>query len=168
MRVTLLQSLSYRLFKVYFKSAKNSVSQALTKAQSTTTSSTSIDTRNFGTNYANPSYETSWTSAWPTSNHTMPLQPEINTHQIHRPYKSYTPPQTYKNQQHLNQTLFNFNQSVFKCFRCQTELTHSTQCLHQQTTDALNNIAISYPLQENLHFINNIPIFKAKDLQSFQ
>ena len=26
-------------------------------------------------------------------------------------------------------------QSVVKLFRCQTELTHSTQCLHQQTKD---------------------------------
>ena len=38
--------------------------------------------------------------------------------------------------------------------------------LHQQTTDALNNIAKSSSLQENLHF-NDIPIFKAKDPPSF-
>ena len=73
----------------------------------------------------------------------------------------------YINQQHPNQTPFNLNQSVMKRFRHQNELTHSTQCLHQQTTDALNNIAKSCSLQENLHFINDIPIFKAKDLQSF-
>ena len=41
------------------------------------------------------------------------------------------------------------------------------QCLHQQTTDALNNITKSSSLQENVHFINDIPIFKAKDPQSF-
>ena len=52
-------------------------------------------------------------------------------------------------------------------FRHQTELTHSTQYLHQQTTDALNYIAKSSSLQENEHFINDIPIFKAKDPQSF-
>ena len=56
------------------KLIENVISQALTKAQSTTTLSTSIDTRNFGTNYANPSDETSWTSAWHSSNHTMPQQ----------------------------------------------------------------------------------------------
>ena len=33
--------------------------------------------------------------------------------------------------------------------------------------DALENIARSSILQENQHFINNIPIFKAKDPKSF-
>ena len=42
---------------------------------------------------------------------------------------------------------------------------HSTQCLHQQTTDALENISSTY--QENQHFINDMPIFKAQDPQSF-
>ena len=51
--------------------------------------------------------------------------------------------------------------------RCQTELAHSTQCSHQQTTDALHNIATSSALQEDLHFIHDIPTFKAKDPQSF-
>ena len=35
------------------------------------------------------------------------------------------------------------------------------------TTDALNNIAKSMSLQGNLHFINDIPIFKTKDPQFF-
>ena len=48
-----------------------------------------------------------------------------------------------------------------------TELTHSTQCLHEQCIDALNNIAKTSSLQENLPFINDIPIFKAKDPLSF-
>ena len=52
-------------------------------------------------------------------------------------------------------------------FKCHTKLTHSTQQLHQQTTDALENIAKSSSFQENQHFINDIPIFKAKDPQSF-
>ena len=46
-------------------------------------------------------------------------------------------------------------------------LTHSIQLLHQWTTDALNNIAKCSSLQENLHFFSDIPIFKAKDPQSF-
>ena len=33
--------------------------------------------------------------------------------------------------------------------------------------DTLENIAWSSTFQENQHFINNIPIFKAKDPQSF-
>ena len=44
---------------------------------------------------------------------------------------------------------------------------HGTQQLHQQTTDALNNIAKSSSFHENKHCINDIVIFKAKDPQSF-
>ena len=51
--------------------------------------------------------------------------------------------------------------------RHQTELDHSTQHLQEQTTDALHNIVKSSALQENLHFIHDISIFKAKDLQLF-
>ena len=72
------------------KLIENATSQALTKAQSTTTPYTSIDTRNFRTNYAHPSYETSWASPWLTSNHTMAQQPEINKHQIHRHFEEQT------------------------------------------------------------------------------
>ena len=46
--------------------------------------------------------------------------------------------------------------------RHQTELADSTQCLHQQTTDVLHNIAKSSALQVNLHFIHDIPILKQK------
>ena len=60
----------------------------------------------------------------------------------------------------------NFNQSVADLLRCQTDLVHNMQHLHQQTTYALHNIAKSAALQENVHFINGIPIFKAKDSQS--
>ena len=62
---------------------------------------------------------------------------------------------------------FQLQSSVIKLFRHQTELTDSIQYSHQQTTDALNNIAKSSSFQENLDFINNIPIFKARDPQSF-
>ena len=44
---------------------------------------------------------------------------------------------------------------------------HRTQCLHQQMIDVLENIARSSTFQENQHFRNNIPIFKANDPQSF-
>ena len=71
------------------------------------------------------------------------------------------------NQQHPSQNSVNFNQSVIELFRCQDELTHSTQCLHKQTTDTLDNIDKSSSLKENLLLINDIPIFKAKDPQSF-
>ena len=47
------------------------------------------------------------------------------------------------------------------------ELTHSIQCLHQQMMDALQNVARSAMFQEKQHFINDIPILKAKDPQSF-
>ena len=39
---------------------------------------------------------------------------------------------------------------------------HSTQWLHHQTTDALENIAKFSLFQENQHFTNLIPIFKAE------
>ena len=149
------------------KLIENTISQVLTKAQNTTTPSTSVDPRNLGVNYANASCETNWTSVWPTFNLAMSQQPEIDTHQTHRPYKVHTPPQTCTNQQYSNQTPFDFNQSVVELFRHQTELTYSTQCLHQLTTDALNNITKSSSLQENVHFINDIPIFKSKDPKSF-
>ena len=43
---------------------------------------------------------------------------------------------------------------------------HSTQCLNQQMMDALENIVWSSSFQENQRFINDIPVFKAKDPQS--
>ena len=86
-----------------------------------------------------------------------------DTYHLQRPYETHTSPQAYVNQQSLNQNSFNFNQSVFELFQRQTELTHSTQWLHQQTADALNNIAKSSSFHENQHFISNIPIFKAKE-----
>ena len=70
-------------------------------------------------------------------------------------------------QQQASQTPFDFNQSVIKLFRHQTELTHRAQHLHQQTRDVLNDIAKSSSLQEYFHFINDILIFKATDPQSF-
>ena len=57
----------------------------------------------------------------------MSQQPEINTHQTHRPYKAHTSPQTSTNQQDHNENPSDFNQLVIKLFMCQTELTHSTQ-----------------------------------------
>ena len=59
------------------------------------------------------------------------------------------------------------NQLMVKLLRHQTDVAHNIQCLHQQTTDALHNIAKVSALQENAHFINDILIFKAKNPQSF-
>ena len=92
----------------------------------------------------------------------MSQQPDIDTHQTHRTYKAHTPPQNYTNQQHPSQTTTNFNESVIELFRHQTELSQSTQCLHQQTTDALTNITKSSSLKKNVHFINDIPCLKPK------
>ena len=73
----------------------------------------------------------------------------------------------YVNHLSPNQTSLNFNQSIVELFRRQTELTHSIQRLHHQSTDTINNIAKPSSFQENQHFISDIPIFKAKDPQSF-
>ena len=124
------------------KCIENAISQALTKAQNITTPATLIDTRNFGTNYTTP-HETSWTSALPRYNHNMSHESKINAHQVDRPYEDHISPQTHRNQQYPNQTSLDLNQSVGKLFRCQTELTHSTQYVHQQTSDALKSIARS-------------------------
>ena len=92
----------------------------------------------------------------PTNLHTSNLQTSRNN----------TNPETNMTRQHLHQTIFDFNQSVVDLFRHQMELAHSTQSLHQLTTDALH-IAKSSSLQENLNFINDNLMFKAKDPQLF-
>ena len=97
----------------------------------------------------------------------MPQQSNNDAYHLHRLYEKPTSPHAYVNQQHSNQTSFDFNQFVVELFRCQTKLSHSTQQLHQQMTEALENIAISSSFQENQHYINDMPIFKAKDPQSF-
>ena len=97
----------------------------------------------------------------------MPQQSNNDMYHSQRPYETPTSSHAYVNQQCPNQTSFDLNQSVVELFRRQTKLTHSTQWLHQQTTDALNNIAKSSSFQENQHFISGIFIFKAKDSQSF-
>ena len=97
----------------------------------------------------------------------MPQQSNNDACHSQRPYRIPTSPHAYVNQQPSNHTQFNFNQSVVELFRCKTELTHSTQWLHQQMTDAFENIAKSSSFQENQHFITDIPVYKAKYPQSF-
>ena len=80
--------------------------------------------------------------------------------------RNYRHTQSHSPEQQIYQTPINANQSVVNLLRHQTD-TNNMQCLHQQTMDALHNIAKSSILQENVHFINDIPIFKAKDPQSF-
>ena len=81
--------------------------------------------------------------------------------------KHFYLPNAYIGQQAPNLTPFDFNQSVVELFRHQNELTHSTQQLNQQITDALENISKSPSFQEKQYFISDILIFKAKDPQSF-
>ena len=71
----------------------------------------------------------------------MPEQSNNDRYHSQRPCETPTSPHACVNQQPPNQTSFDFSQSVVELFRRQTELTHSTQQLHQQTIDALNNIA---------------------------
>ena len=113
------------------------------------------------------SYETNWTSSWPTTNFGMPQKSNNDTYPSQKPYETLTSPNAYANQEPPNQTSFNSNQYVVELFRGQTELSHGTHWLHQQTTDALNNITKSSSFQGNQHFINDIPIFKVKNPQSF-
>ena len=102
----------------------------------------------------------------PIQNYNMSQQSETKTHPGYQLYEDHISPQNHTYQQHSNHKSLDLNHSVIKLFRQQTELKHSTQCLHQQITDAWNNISQSSSNQENLHVINDIPIFKPKDLQS--
>ena len=105
--------------------------------------------------------------SWQTNNFGIPQHPNNEAYHLQRLYETPVSPHAYVGQQPSNLTPLDFNQSVVELFRCQTKLTHSIQCLHQQTTNTLENIAKSSSFQENQHFINEIPIFRAKDPQSF-
>ena len=143
------------------------ISWVLTKSQDFIPPNPTIDSRTFGTNHtSNSSYETKWTSFWQTNNFGIPQQSNNEVYHSQRCYERPTSPYAYVNQQPATQTPFDFNQLIVKLFIHQTKLTHSIQWLNQKTTDALENIAKS-SFQENQHFINDIPIFKAKDPQSF-
>ena len=115
----------------------------LTKVENTTTSSTPVDPGNFRVNYTNSSCETNWTTAWLTFNIAMSQQPEIDTSNSQASQSTYTPTNLYKPKTPQSDP-FQL-QSFIKLFRCQTKLTHSTH-LHQQTTDALNNVTKFSPL----------------------
>ena len=78
------------------KFIENAVFQALTKIQSTTTPSTSTDTRNFGTNYANTPYEMSWNSAWLTSNHDMSYNQQPTENKVKTLQRSHTYTNSHK------------------------------------------------------------------------
>ena len=108
-----------------------------------------------------------WTSSWQRNTFGIPQHSNNDVYHSQRPYGTPVSSHACVNQQPFNPTPFDFNQSIVKLFRCQTELTHSTQWPHQQITDALENIAKSSLFQENQHFINDIPIWKPKDPQSF-
>ena len=57
------------------KLIENTISQALTKPQDVTPPNPTVDSRMFRTNCtSNSSYETNWTSPWPTTNFGMPQQ----------------------------------------------------------------------------------------------
>ena len=70
------------------------------------------------------------------------------THIKHNHQEPQTNTQTDYIQHQIHQTP-NFNQSVVALLGYQKELAHSTQCLHQQTTDALHNITKSSALPKN-------------------
>ena len=102
----------------------------LTKPQDVTLPNPAIDSRTFGTNHAsNSSYETNWTSSWQTNNFGRYHNNEAYHSQ--RPYETPVSPHACRlavcRLQPPNPTPFDFNQSVVELFRCQTELTHSTQ-----------------------------------------
>ena len=99
---------------------------------------------------------------WLPSQQAMLFTPYNDSHQTYNCQEPQTNIHPNCIEHQVHQTLPDFNQSVVPLLRHQMELAHSTQCLHQQTTDALHNITKSSALQENLYFIHDIPIFKAR------
>ena len=93
--------------------------------------------------------------------------PNGTNHPAYRYQELQTPAQSNSPEQQIYQTPTDLNQSVIHLLRHQTDLAQNTQCLHQQTMDSLHNIAKSSAVQENVHFIYDIPMFRAKDHQSF-
>ena len=107
---------------------ENAISQALPKLQDVMSPNPATDSRTFRTNCAsNSSNETKWTSSLQTNSFGIPQHPNNEAYHAQKPYETSVTPHAYVNQQPPNLIPFDFNQSVFKLFRCQTELTPSTQ-----------------------------------------
>ena len=144
------------------------ISKALAKSQDTTMPlPNAINTSTRNLTYTSPTYDSHQTSMWPPSQQAMSFTPIVDFHQTYHCQESQTNKNSDCIEHQVHQIPPDFNQSLAALLRHQTELGHSTQCLHQQTTDVLHNITKSTALQENLHFIHDIPIFKAKIPQSF-
>ena len=105
--------------------------------------------------------------AWHTTHPNIPHAPCVNTNPAYRHKELQTNTQSNSPKQQIYQTPTDLNLSVLDLLRYQTDLAHNMQPLHQQPRDSLHNIAKSSALQENVHFFNHIPIFKAKDPQLF-
>ena len=87
-----------------------------------------IDPITFGTNCSsNSSYETNSTSSCQTNSFGIPQHQNNEAYHSQSPYETPVSPYAYVGQQPPNPTPFDFNQSVVKLFRHETELPHSTQ-----------------------------------------
>ena len=148
------------------KMIENSISQAITKTQDTTVSPPATSyTNHQNIIYTSSTYNIHSAPNWYSDNYNRQNRSHGNTHPTYRHEELQTHPYTDFSDPQIHQISTNLNQSVVKLLRHQTDLAHNTQCL--QTTDALHNIAKSSALQENVHFTNDIPIFKAKDFDEW-
>ena len=103
---------------------ENVISQALTKPQDVMPPNPTIDCRTLGTNHtSNSSYETNWTSSWPTTNFGIPQQSYNDRYHSQRPYETPTYPNDYVNQQPPPTRPHSTSVNLVKLFRWQTELT---------------------------------------------
>ena len=141
------------------KLIQNGISQALTKPHDSASPNPTLDSRSSWT--SNSSYKANWTLSWAPTNDNMQQQSNNDMYHLQRPCEI-----------HISTCLCNpavpkpnlfWLQSIHSW---ETELTHSTQQLHQQTKHTLNNIAKLSSFQENQHFISDKHIFKAKDPQN--
>ena len=114
------------------KLIESAVSQTVTKAQDVTPPSVTTDSRTLELMIQQTTH---MKQIGPLPGQQLPLLCHYSWNmtqiQTQRPYETDTSLHVYANQQLPDQTFFDFNQSIVELFRHQTELTHSTQHLHQ-------------------------------------
>ena len=99
----------------------------LTKPQDITPPNPAIESRTFGTHCTlDSSFETNWTFSRQTYNFGISQHHNSKAYHSQRLYETPVSLHAYVSQQPPYLTPFDFNQSVVKLFRHQTELTHST------------------------------------------
>ena len=96
--------------------------------------------------FASPNYDSQQTLTWPPNKQAISFTPHVDSHQTCNCQEPQANAHSDYIDHEVHQTPPDFNQSVVALLKHQTESDHSTQCLHQQTTDVLHNIIKSSAL----------------------